>query len=223
MVGFKGFISSMATQQGMIAIGIATIICGIIILLGRKFGKPLTTEGVLAIGIGAALYAALSVIVIPIGSNTSFRIAFALLPIFGAFFGPTVGFLVGFIGHALNDAFMWGNVWWSWVFMSAMLGFFGGFVRMDRKFDPMIGNCNKLNVLSLYIWSLIGMFAGSILAYFGDVYMYGESPQKLFIQITLANTANLAVIFVVGIPAIAWIARARSKHKDLVKNKDDLN
>lgn len=223
MAGFKGFLSSMATQQGMIAIGIAAVLCIIIIVLGKKFGKPITTKGVVAIGIGAALYAALSTIAIPIGPNTSFRIAFALLPIFGAFFGPTVGFLVGFIGHALNDAFMWGNVWWSWVFMSAMLGFFGGFVRMDRKFDPMIGNCNKLNVLSMYIWSSVGMFAGSMMAYFGDVYLYGEPPEKLFIQITLANIANLAVIFVIGIPAIAWIAKSRSKHKNLVKDKDEEN
>ena len=68
-------------------------------------------------GIGAALYAAASMISINVGPSTSLRLAVALLCIFGAIFGPVVGFLVGFIGHALNDAISYGSVWWSWVFM----------------------------------------------------------------------------------------------------------
>ncbi|MFV0516174.1 MAG: ECF-type riboflavin transporter substrate-binding protein [Aminipila sp.] len=220
MAGIKGLFSSIATMQGMVSIAIAIILCLIIFFLGKKMGKPMSTKTVVAVGIGAALYAALSTLAIPIGPNTSFRIAIILLPIFGAFFGPTAGFLVGFIGHALNDAFLWGNVWWSWVFMSAMLGFFGGFVRMDRKFDPLTGMCSKLDMLSMYIWSAVGMFVGSLMAYFGDVYLYGEPAEKLFIQITLANIANLLVIFVVGIPAVGLIAASRAKSKGLVKEEE---
>lgn len=220
MEGIKGLFSSIATMQGMVALLIAVVICTIIFFFSKKFGKPMSTKTVVAVGIGAALYAALSTIAIPIGPNTSFRLAIILLPIFGAFFGPTAGFLVGFIGHALNDAFLWGNVWWSWVFMSAMLGFFGGFVRMDRRFDPLSGMCNKFNILSMYLWTAVGTFVGSVMAYFGDVYLYGEPAEKLFIQITLANISNLVVIFVVGIPAVALIAKSRSKSKGLVKEED---
>lgn len=217
MAGIKGFFASIATMQGIVAVIIAVVLCGIILFLGKKFGKPLTTKSVVAIGIGAALYAALSVVAIPIGPNTSFRVAFLLLPVFGALFGPTAGFLVGFIGHALNDAFMWGNVWWSWVFMSAMIGFFGGFVRLDKKFDPLNGVCSRANMAAMYIWAAVGMFAGSVMAYFGDVYLYGEPAEKLFIQISLANMANTIVVFVIGIPLIGLIARSRAKNKGLVK------
>lgn len=80
----------------------------------------LTTKHVVAIGIGAALYAAASMISINVAPNTSLRLAVALLCIFGAIFGPVVGFLVGFIGHALNDAISYGSVWWSWVFMCTL-------------------------------------------------------------------------------------------------------
>ncbi|WP_164914296.1 ECF-type riboflavin transporter substrate-binding protein [Aminipila luticellarii] len=217
MKGIKGFFSSIATTQGIVAVVIAVVLCAVVLFFGKKFGKPMSTKTVVAIGIGAALYAALSALSIPIGPNTTFRLAIILLPIFGAFFGPTAGFLVGFIGHALNDAFLGGNVWWSWVFMSAMLGFFGGFVRLDRRFDPLNGVCTKVHMLSMYIWSAVGMAAGSLMAYFGDVYLYGEPAEKLFIQVTLANISNLVVIFVIGIPAIGLIAKSRSKSKGLVK------
>ncbi|WP_312353642.1 ECF-type riboflavin transporter substrate-binding protein [Aminipila sp.] len=220
MEGIKGLFSSIATTQGMVAVVIAVVLCTIILFFGKKFGKPMSTKAVVAIGIGAALYAALSFIEIPIGPNTGLRLAIIVITIFGAFFGPTAGFLVGFIGHALHDAFFYGNVWWSWVFLSAMLGFFGGFVRMDRKFDPLNGICSKFNMASMYIWSAVGMFVGSLMAYFGDVYLYGEPAEKLFIQITLANISNLVVIFVVGIPAIALIAKSRSKNKELVKEEE---
>lgn len=103
--------------------------------------------------------------------------------------------------------------------MSAMLGFFGGFVRMDRRFDPLNGICNKLHMLSMYLWAAVGMAVGSIMAYFGDVYLYGEPAEKLFIQITLANISNLVVIFVIGIPAIGLIAKTRAKSSGLTKEE----
>ena len=117
MNGLSGFFESVITMQGIVAIVVAVVLCIIVALYNKNKGRHMSTKTVVAIGIGAALYAALSAISVPIGPNTSFRIAIALLPIFGAFFGPTAGFLIGFIGHALNDAFMYGSVWWSWVFL----------------------------------------------------------------------------------------------------------
>lgn len=99
----------------------------------------LTTKHVVAIGIGAALYAAASMISINVAPNTSLRLAVALLCIFGAIFGPVVGFLVGFIGHALNDAISYGSVWWSWVFMSGSIGLCTGFIVMKADFDVLKG------------------------------------------------------------------------------------
>lgn len=219
MSGITGFFQSVITREGIIAIAIAVVLSIAIALINKQRGKHMSTKTVVAIGIGAALYAALSAISVPIGPNTSFRIAIALLPIFGAFFGPTAGFLIGFIGHALNDAFMYGGVWWSWVFLSAMMGLFGGFVCFDKKFDPINGACTKFNIAMMYIWSLIGMFAGSVIAYFGDVYLYGEPAEKLFVQITLANTSNLIVIAVIGIPAVILIAKTKAKNRGLKKDK----
>ncbi len=218
MSGFTGFFQSVITREGIIAIVVAIVLCIVVALVNKQKGRHMSTKTVVAIGIGAALYAALSAISVPIGPNTSFRIAIALLPIFGAFFGPTAGFLIGFIGHALNDAFMYGGVWWSWVFLSAMMGLFGGLVCFDKKFDPINGACTKAHIAMMYIWSLVGMLVGSVIAYLGDVYLYGEPAEKLFVQITLANISNLIVIAVIGIPAVILIAKSKAKNKGLKKD-----
>ena len=219
MNGINGFLKSIVSKEGIIALAVAVVLCIIIALYNKKKGRHMSTKTVVAIGIGAALYAALSAVSVPIGPNTSFRIAVALLMIFGAFFGPIAGFLIGFIGHALNDAFMYGSVWWSWVFLSAMMGLFSGFVRFDKKFDPISGFCAKLHIVMMYFWAIVGMFVGSVVAYMGDVYLYSEPAKKLFVQITLANISNLIVIAVIGIPAVVLIAKSKAKNKGLKKDK----
>ena len=208
------FFQSVATLQGLISmIFVVLVIIGI-----RVWGKDrfeLSTRSVVAIGIGAALYAAVSFIAIPIGPNTSFRIAIAILTIFGALFGPVVGFLVGFIGHALNDALAWGSVWWSWVFLSAILGLFAGFVTMDKGFNPLKGFIEKKHIIQLYVISFISIFAASIVAYAGDVFLYGEPADKVWIQIIIASISNFVVIALVGIPAVILIAKTNQSRKNL--------
>lgn len=205
----------MITNQGIIAIAIAIILSGILYILGKKVNLKLTTKSVVAIGIGAALYAALSAVAIPIGPNTSFRLSIALLPIFGAIFGPVVGFLVGFIGHALNDALLWGSVWWSWVFLSAMLGMFGGLVKLDEDFDVLSGKLEKKHIVKMYIFAIMGLVVASAVAYAGDVFLYGEPAEKVGIQIILASSTNFAVMAAIGIPAVIAIAKTKHKNQNL--------
>lgn len=209
-----GFFQSIATLQGIIS-----IVFVVLVIVGvRVWGKErfeLSTKSVVAIGIGAALYAAVSFIAIPIGPNTSFRIAIAILTIFGAIYGPIVGFLVGFIGHALNDALAWGSVWWSWVFLSAILGLFAGFVTLDKSFNPLKGLIEKKHIIQMYVYSFISIFAASLVAYAGDVFLYGEPADKVWIQIIIASISNFAVIAIVGIPAIIVIAKTNKSRKNL--------
>lgn len=210
----SGFFQSIATMQNIVAIAfLVFVIIGI-----RQFGQhmfELSTKSVVAIGIGSALYASLSFISIPIGPNTSFRIAIAILTIFGALFGPVVGFLVGFIGHALNDALAWGSVWWSWVFLSAVLGLFSGFVNIDKKFDPLKGLMDKKHIIQLYVLAFISIFASGLAAYLGDVFLYGEPTNKVWIQVAMGSISNFIVIATVGIPAVTAIGRMNKSKKNL--------
>lgn len=183
--------------------------------LHREEIMKLSTKSVVAIGIGAALYGALSAIAIPVGPNTSFRIAIALLTIFGAIFGPVVGFLVGFIGHALNDLIMWGSVWWSWVFLSAMIGLFGGLITLDKTFSVDEGKMKKNHLVKMYIYAILGMIAAGVFAYLGDVFFYGEPSDKVWIQIVLATITNFGVTALIGIPVVASIIKRKQKHSNL--------
>lgn len=212
----KGFFSSLVTWQGLVSLAIVVVASVVLFRKGRDIGKRgLSTRDVVAIGIGAALYGALSYVSIPIGPNTSFRIAVALLPIFGSIFGPIVGFLVGFIGHALNDALMNGSVWWSWVFLSATMGLFSGLITFDKDFDVLSGKISKKHYVKMYLYGLIGMVVGSVVAYAGDVFLYGEPAAKVWLQIILANVANLVVLAVVGIPVVIALAKMKSKNNNL--------
>ena len=84
-----------------------------------KFG----VKEVVAIGIGTALFVALTEVQIPIGiPNTYLQPRAALLGFLAAVFGPIVGAAIGLIGHALGDALFYGSVWWSWVFPDAVFG-----------------------------------------------------------------------------------------------------
>jgi energy-coupling factor transport system substrate-specific component len=212
---FKDFFNSVAQKQGIISIIFVVIVCIGLYMAYKKRGKGLSTRDVVAIGIGAALYGALSAISIPIGPNTSFRLAIAILPIFGAIFGPIVGFLVGFIGHALNDSVMYGSVWWSWVFLSATLGLFGGLVTLNPTFDVLRGKIKGLHIVQMYVFAVFGMAIGCVIAFLGDVYLYGEAAKKVWLQIILASSTNLFVMAVVGIPVVIIIAGLRRKNNNL--------
>ncbi|WP_297487373.1 ECF-type riboflavin transporter substrate-binding protein [uncultured Cetobacterium sp.] len=174
-----------------------------------------STKNVVAIGIGAALYSVLSGVAIPVGPNTSFRIAVALLTIFGAIFGPVVGFFVGFVGHALNDMIMWGSVWFSWVFLSAVIGLFGGFISLDPSFSLETGQITKKHIFKMYIYAILGMIFAGLAAYIGDVYFYGEPAKKVWIQIALATLTNFIVTATLGIPIIIGIGTRKKKYSNL--------
>lgn len=211
----KSFIQSFANMQGIAALVVVVVVCIGLYFVGKNRAMKLTTKDVVAIGIGAALYAGTSMIAITLVPNTSLRIAVALLSIFGALFGPFVGFLVGFIGHALNDAMVMGNVWWSWVFMSASVGLFSGLVTLSPSFNLKKGKMEKKHIGMMYVYSVLGVIVGSIISYFGDIFLYGEPSDKVWIQILVANGLNFVVIAAIGIPVVIGIAKLRNKSNDL--------
>ena len=107
----------------------------------NKFG----IKEVVAIGIGTALFVALTEVQIPLGfiPNTALQPRAALLAFLAAVFGPIVGGVVGLLGHALGDALFYGSIWWSWVFPEAVFGVAVGlfakkFAIKDGGFDAKI-------------------------------------------------------------------------------------
>ncbi|WP_240479921.1 ECF-type riboflavin transporter substrate-binding protein [Paenibacillus fonticola] len=171
-----------------------------------------STRTVLAIGSGAALYGITSWIGIPIGmEDTQLRPAVALLAIFGALFGPVVGFLAGFIGHVINDLITNGTVWWGWALGSGIAAGFMGLIYLAKGFNPQGGEIRKIHILQFTIYGIIGIFAALAFSYLFDIYIVGEPGDIVVVQAALAGCGNIAVFFILGIPAV-WAYAKRTRN-----------
>lgn len=100
------------------------------VIMKLKFG----IKEVVAIGIGTALFVALTQIQIPTPiPNTYLQPRMAVMAFLAAVFGPVVGGVIGLLGHALGDAMFYGSVWWSWVFPDGVVGFAIGLLQPGMR------------------------------------------------------------------------------------------
>ncbi len=102
--------------------------------LSVAFGDPalwkIETRQVVYAAVGAALYGVLSwatnVIQLPSVSLVALRPAVVIPVFFGLVYGPSVGFLTGFVGNALGDALTGWGVFPVWDFGNGLLGMVPG-------------------------------------------------------------------------------------------------
>ncbi len=174
--------------------------------------QKFSVKSIVAIGIGAALFFVLGrFVAIPSPvPNTSINVQYGLLAFLAVVYGPIVGGLVGFIGHALIDfAAGWG-VWWSWVIASAVFGVLVGFAAKMLKMDETeMGKKGlvKFNITQVVCHLLCWMAVAPVL----DVYMMGEPWDKLIAQGLVAGLSNIVTTAIVG--SLLCVAYAATKTK----------
>ena len=166
-------------------------------------------KDVVAIGVGAALFVVIAMLQIPAPApNTSIQLQYAFQALFSVVFGPIVGFLIGLIGHAIKDA-MSGGLWWTWIFVGFFRKQIGEFKGEVTKKELIVFNVVQI-VSNLVIWGLI--------APVGDVLIYKESANKVFLQGVVAGSFNALTVAVAG--SLLLIAYARTQTKDGSLTKD---
>ena len=175
---------------------------------------------IVAVGIGAALFFVLSrFVAIPSPvPNTNISIQYGFLGFMAVLFGPVAAALMAFIGHALSDfSFGWG-VWWSWVIASGVAGFIMGFA--SKKINLADGNFGKKEIVTFNIIQVIAhLIAWPVVAFAGDILIYGEAPNKVFFQILTAGIANIVTTAIVG--TLLCFAYAKSRPaKDSLKKEN---
>lgn len=161
----------------------------------QKFG----IKEVVAIGIGTALFVALTEVQIPLGfiPNTALQPRAALLAFLAAVFGPIVGGAVGLIGHALGDALFYGSVWWSWVFPDAVFGILVGL--FVSKYAIKEGGFNgKAIALFNVVQVVANALAWIVVAPVLDILIYAEPANKVFVQGFWAFLGNAIIIAILG-------------------------
>lgn len=178
-----------------------------------KFG----VKEVVAVGIGAALFVALTQIQIPLGiPNTYLQPRAALLAFLSAVFGPIVGAAVGLIGHTLGDMFFYGSAWWSWVLPEAVFAVTVG--AFANKYAVREGAFAKKEIILFNVMQVIGNAVAWILAApILDILIYKEPTKKVFAQGAGAWLGNVLIIAILGTLLTVGYAKVGAKSSSLTK------
>ena len=140
--------------------------------------KNNSIRSVVATGIGAALFVVIGMISIPTPvPNTSIQLQYALQALFSVIFGPVVGFLTGFIGHALKDIV-------------------------------------SFNVIQLLANAVVWI----VIAPLGDILIYNEPANKVFVQGVVATISNGLTVAIAGTVLLLAYARTQTKSGSLKKD-----
>ena len=180
----------------------------------KKFG----IKEVVAAGIGTALFVVLTEVQIPLGfiPNTSLQVRAVLLTFLSAVYGPLVGGIVGFAGHALGDAFFYGSVWWSWVFPDAVFGIIVGLFA--KKFAIKEGGFEG-GKIALFngVQVIANAIAWIVLAPVLDIVMNAEPAKKVFVQGIFAWLGNVIIIAILGTLLAVGYTKIGAKSSSLEK------
>ena len=180
----------------------------------NKFG----IKEVVAIGIGTALFVALTEVQIPLGfiPNTALQPRAALLAFLAAVFGPIVGGVVGLLGHALGDALFYGSIWWSWVFPEAVFGVAVGLFA--KKFAIKDGGFDAKNIVLFNIVQVVANAVAWILvAPVLDIVIYAEPANKGFAQGAWAFLGNIIIAGILGSLIAVGYSKIGGKSSSLSK------
>ena len=180
----------------------------------NKFG----IKEVVAIGIGTALFVALTEVQIPLGfiPNTALQPRAALLAFLAAVFGPIVGGVVGLLGHALGDALFYGSIWWSWVFPEAVFGVAVGLFA--KKFAIKDGGFDAKNIVLFNIVQVVANAVAWILvAPVLDIVIYAEPANKVFAQGVWAFLGNIIIAGILGSLIAVGYSKIGGKSSSLSK------
>ncbi len=178
--------------------------------------KGLSVKSVVAIGIGAAIYVILARFTsIPTGiPNTNIEIVYPFLALLATIYGPVVGFSVRFIGHALSDFLMYGQTWWSWVLATAVLGLI---IRLyGMRLDLENGVFTTKQMIGFNIVQIIAnVVSWLIIAPVGDILIYSEPQNKVFLQGATATITNSISILILGTILLKAYAATKVKKGSL--------
>ncbi len=179
--------------------------------------KKFNVKTIVAIGIGTAIFFLLARFVsIPVFANTTITFQYAVLGFFAAIFGPIAGLLIGLIGHALTDLAFGYGLWWSWIIVSALIGFASGFLLKGVNIDG--GEFGKKGMIQFIVGTIVIHLVGwGLVAPVLDILIYAEPADKVFTQGLIAGASNIVTTAIVGTLLLLAYSKTRTKSGTLDK------
>ncbi|MDU7412409.1 MAG: ECF-type riboflavin transporter substrate-binding protein [Anaerococcus sp.] len=177
-----------------------------------------STTKIVAVGIGAAVFFILGrFLSIPIGiPNTSLETTYPFLALMSVLFGPVVGGLIGFIGHAVKDLLTYG-LWISWVISSGITGV--GYGLAAKKLDVENGKFEKSDIIKFNIGQVLtNLVAWALVAPALDILIYSEPANKVFVQGIVAALTNSLSVAIIGTLLIIVYTKTRTPENSLKRD-----
>lgn len=183
------------------------------------FKNWLSVKTIVAIGIGGAVFVILGRFgSIPTGvPNTNIETAYAFLALMSVLFGPIAGVLIGWLGHGIKDAVMYGSPWFSWVIASGIVGLVIGLA--SHKIKVSEGVFGKAEIIRFNVYQVIAnALAWFLVAPLLDILIYAEPANKVWTQGIVAGVANIVTVAVIGTLLLLAYAKTRTKTGSLSKD-----
>ncbi len=178
--------------------------------------EALSVRTIVAIGIGAAVFVILGRFAsIPTGiPNSNIEVTYPFLALMAVVFGPVAGGLIGLIGHALKDLIMYGSVWWSWVFVSFLVGILFGLG--GKRIDVASGEFGRKQIIAFNVTQVVAQAIGWFLvAPVLDILIYAEPANKVFVQGLTVGITDMVTVGVLGTLLLALYVKTRTKKGSL--------
>ena len=182
-----------------------------------KRESPFSTKNLVAIAVGTALYAALTipfnVLTIPGVYLVAIRPTVAIPIVFGFIFGPVAGFVSGFLGNVLSDQVSFGGFFWNWDLGNGLIGLVpsvGYYVikRTEWAKARGLGTISSLAVLA----SVVGIGFAALADY---VFQIGLSTIGAalaeFIPAAITDAVNGAIIAPILLYAYVNATKGRAR------------
>ena len=178
--------------------------------------KEFSTREVVAVAIGAALFAVLMVYGgIPVFTNTKLSSAHIVPVLVGALYGPIPAALVGFLGNIFADALSGAGFWLDWSIgngiFSLIVGslmFFGARLRQ--------GIFTTKHAVILTVLAIVGnALSFGLITPLATYITQGGELDITLAQAQAAVITNSAVVILIGVPLLFLIAKRYQSQTNL--------
>ena len=151
--------------------------------------------------------------------NFALFLQYAVLIVFSFYFGPIVGFGIGFLGHFLIDLLSGYGLWFSWIISSGLFGLLTGLTSylINKK-----GNPYKVIKILLFILfaTLSGALSWILIAPTGDILIYQESYDVVWLEGLIAFATNVISALAIGLPIIFGLKYVRIPYSIVKRNEE---
>ncbi len=184
----------------------------------KTFVGKWNTMTLVSVAIGAALFGVLMNFGgIPVFTNTKLTTAM-IVPVFvGGLFGPLPACVTMLIGNMIADLIGGWGFWFDWSIGNGVLGLFIGALPLyGAKISEGIFQVKHAIIYA--ILCVVGnAFAFGVVTPLMTTLIYQQDLDITFIQSFAAGISNTAVLVIVGIPLLFFIASRYKKRSNLVE------